>query len=294
MAAMIAFVSPQVATPSGAPPQSHADAIFSRGGNLGVSLAPVARALDRCSVAVVGAAALAVARAGARGHSSRQYGAGRTLGRKHWRMTAAATSELSPEESSYLALLVNTPEGKTLQIEILPSDTIKALKAMVQVESRVADNMQELTFEGKVLEDSDIISEAGLESASRIDLTVKEADSTDIEDTPVPEGCIRITVRPGPGEDDGTGCTLDVPLTNTGKELRDMIYKELGKSVDHIQKIGVDEYGVFLLESLDIDADGQVRHLTRDERIKELKTVEENGLEGGERLVFANLFFFDW
>ena len=54
------------------------------------------------------------------------------------------------------------------------------------------------------------------------------------------------------------------------------------------------EYGLFLLDGTPVaDSRGNLRWLKKSERLKETKTVAENGLEGGEELVFANLMWLD-
>jgi hypothetical protein len=54
------------------------------------------------------------------------------------------------------------------------------------------------------------------------------------------------------------------------------------------------EYGLFLLDGTPVaDSRGNLRWLKKSERLKETQTVAENGLEGGEELVFANLMWLD-
>jgi ubiquitin len=62
--------------------------------------------------------------------------------------------------------------GKTVSLEVEPSDTIESLKAKIQAKEGIHPNQQRLVFAGKYLENGYLISDFKIQEGSTIHLVI--------------------------------------------------------------------------------------------------------------------------
>lgn len=204
----------------------------------------------------------------------------------------------APPLAKYVNLIITSDNGGKLQVEIKETDTVRVLKAMINMNLGLPEEQQDLSFGGKALAESEVISECGLKEGSTVLLKVQEEEKADAEDdAPVVstidgEVCCRISVKCEMGVGKARIIKLDVPLTDTITDAKKKAYEEFIVGNESIRDLPMSEYGLFLLKGEQME-NGQLRWLRRDERMKEKKTVEENGLKGGEELIFASLFWYE-
>lgn len=65
-------------------------------------------------------------------------------------------------------------EGKAYQIEARPKDTVKTLKAVLNLELGFAEQAIQLSFDGKVLSDEMELTEVDLKEGSKLQMEVVE------------------------------------------------------------------------------------------------------------------------
>lgn len=196
------------------------------------------------------------------------------------------------DPNSYVPILLEMEEGKAYQIEARPKDTVKTLKAVLNLELGVAEQAIQLSFDGDVLSDEMELTEVDLKEGSKLQMKVVEVEEDATESSGDTEG-IRIVIKV-----DSAGKTTKVTLNLDPEEgIEDVkleAYEQFRDKVPFLCDSPVSGYGLFLLDGTPVaDSRGNLRWLKKSERLKESKTVAENGLEGGEELVFANLMWLD-
>mmetsp|Transcript_16394 Transcript_16394/g.42341 ORF Transcript_16394/g.42341 Transcript_16394/m.42341 type:complete len:302 (-) Transcript_16394:49-954(-) len=200
--------------------------------------------------------------------------------------------------AKYINLVITSEDGGKMQVELKDQDTVKVLKAMINMDLGVPEELQDLTFSGTLLDEDTKIADCGLKEGSAVLLKVRENEDEVQDDAPAVttidgEVCCRITVKCEMGVGKAKRISLDVPMTDSILEVKQKAYDEFILANESIRDLPINDYGLFLLKSDQADENGQLRWLRRDERMKEKKTVDENGLLGGEELVFASLFWYE-
>lgn len=84
---------------------------------------------------------------------------------------------ISASAEGGMQIFVKTLTGKTITLDVEPTDTVLAVKVKLQEREGIPPAQQRLTFQGKQLEDEKTLAECGIQDASTLQLVLRSGHS---------------------------------------------------------------------------------------------------------------------
>ncbi|CAK0878279.1 unnamed protein product, partial [Prorocentrum cordatum] len=164
-----------------------------------------------------------------------------------------------------------------------PMDTVKVVKAMVELEIGVSKEDQKLLLGERQLPEDATLSEVGIDKDLELKLVVIKAADIVESEAEVPEDCVRVVVKCQITTGKFKEIKLDLLRTEATEVAKERALEKLKTWDENLEGLTGKDFGLFIPQEQmgyrDVGNGKQgLRPMTRKERLKDSATLEENGI----------------